>query len=114
MRNDRRLTKRASEMIRNPENQIVISAVVSWEIAIKTSVGKIKPASIVVDVQDLIASQTFEALPITVEHTVRTGLLPLHHRDPFDRMLIAQAQIEGLAVISGDAAFDPYEVYRIW
>jgi len=65
-------------------------------------------------VRDALATYLFEELQITVSHAVLAGDLPLHHRDPFDRMLAAQARIEDLVLVSPDPAFDPYEVPRHW
>ncbi len=109
-----RLSKRAAAILASPDSRIVVSAVVAWELTIKVSVGKIHPPSIIIKLEDGIAEQAFEELPISVEHAVRAGLLPLHHRDPFDRMLVAQAQSLKLPILSADRALDEYDVRRVW
>lgn len=98
---------------------VLVSTASVWELAIKRKLGKVSEISSLA--QDLAAfvrnamdTYLFETLPITVGHAVLAGDLPLHHRDPFDRMLAAQARIEDLVVISPDQAFDPYQVPRRW
>jgi PIN domain nuclease of toxin-antitoxin system len=96
------------------EDRIVVSAVVPWELAIKTRIGKLNAGSLLERWQEMIEAQGFTELPIDSELGIRAGLLPLHHRDPFDRMLAAQAQATGWPIISADAIFDVYGVRRIW
>jgi PIN domain nuclease of toxin-antitoxin system len=93
---------------------IIISAASLWEIAIKRSLGKLE---LPVDAADLLAMARESGTPvldISGEHAVRVEALPLHHRDPFDRLLVAQAPIEGLPIISIDTVFDRYGVERVW
>lgn len=94
-----------------PEHELYLSAASAWEIAIKTSLGRLRlpvdPAEYVRT--RLIQSQTVP-LPITHEHALRVASLPDHHRDPFDRLLIAQAQLEGLVIMTSDARFSAYQV----
>jgi PIN domain nuclease of toxin-antitoxin system len=85
----------------------VVSAVSPWEIEIKRATGKLKAPH---DLPKRLRELGFAPLSITVEHGVAAGMLPLHHRDPFDRMLIAQAQLEGLTIVTRDPRFDPYGV----
>src|SRR5882762_3195327 len=108
------LSKRASSAIRNPDNVILISAVVGWELAIKFKTGKFRTASLVQDVEDIVQHEGFAELPISLDHAVRAGLLPTHHKDPFDRLLVAQAQALNAPIVSADAVLDHYGVQRLW
>lgn len=90
---------------------VVVSAVSSWEIAIKRSLGKLRLDD---PVEDLLALYGFLALPVTVRHGDLLRALPLHHPDPFDRLLIVQAQEEGLTILTSDRAFEPYRVPVVW
>lgn len=85
-----------------------------WELAIKVSVGKLQPRTILIGLDRMMEQEAFSELPITLETAIRAGLLPLHHRDPFDRMLIAQAQSLNLPVLSADVILDQYQVKRLW
>jgi PIN domain nuclease of toxin-antitoxin system len=109
-----RLSKRAYEILADLDNDILISAAVGWELAIKVSAGKMKPRSILDGFDRMLERESFSELPITLDLGVRAGLLPLHHRDPFDRMLIAQALTENIPLVSNDRAFDGYGVNRLW
>jgi PIN domain nuclease of toxin-antitoxin system len=91
--------------------RVVISAVVIWEVAIKRRLGKLEAPN---DMRERLEGAAVELLPITARHADRVGTLPLHHRDPFDRLLIAQAELDGLCLVSGDAEFRGYEVDVIW
>jgi PIN domain nuclease of toxin-antitoxin system len=86
---------------------IIISPVVSWEIEIKRAIGKLDAPA---DLEEQVAASHFIALPITLRHATVAGRLPLHHRDPFDRLLIAQAQVEGLTLVTADGRFKAYEI----
>ena len=88
-------------------NLIVVSAAVVWEIRIKQALGKLEIPS---NFLHVIKDQGFEFLSITVDHAYAAGNLPMHHRDPFDRMIIAQAKLEGLKVITHDTIFKKYDV----
>ena len=95
----------ARALIRDPENVVFVSAVTLWEIWLKQSIGKLRlPATF----EDRLAGEAFENLPLTAAQTRRVALLPWHHRDPFDRMLLAQAQAEGMVLLTADAALSPY------
>jgi PIN domain nuclease of toxin-antitoxin system len=96
------------------DNDILILAAVGWELATKVSTGKIKPRSILDGLHRMLKLESFSELPITLDLGVRAGLLPLHHRDPFDRMLIAHALTENIPIISNDRAFDAYGINRLW
>jgi len=94
---------------------IIVSAASSWEIATKFRLGRLSGAAdLVTDFGDYLQQQNFIELPVSLDHGVRAGLLPGPHRDPFDRMLIAQAQAENLAVVSNDLIFDHYKIRRVW
>ncbi len=95
-------------------DSIVISTVVPWEFAIKTNIGKLKMEPVLASWGRMLEIQGFTELPITSEHAIRAGLLPLHHKDPFDRLLVAQAQATGWPIISADPVFDSYGIRRIW
>jgi PIN domain nuclease of toxin-antitoxin system len=95
------------EVLRSPEQDVVVSAVSPWEIEIKRATGKLDAPR---DLPTRLHELGFAPLSITVEHGVAAGRLPLHHRDPFDRMLIAQAQLEGLTIVTRDPRFGPYAV----
>jgi PIN domain nuclease of toxin-antitoxin system len=87
-----RLSKRAGSIIANPGNTVLVSAATAGELAIKVNLGKIDSLSLVVELSRYAEEEGFVELPINVGHAARAGLLPLHHRDPFDRLLVAQAQ----------------------
>lgn len=101
------LSETARSAIADADNLIILSAVVIWEIRIKQALGKL---DISTDFYEIIQQQGFEIIPITPDHAYAVGDLPMHHRDPFDRMLIAQAKLEGFAVITHDAAFKRYPI----
>jgi PIN domain nuclease of toxin-antitoxin system len=104
---DPELTEPGREVIAAPENLIAFSAASIWEIRIKQAVGKLDlPA----DFADVLARQPFEPLAVTVAHAHALQGLPLHHRDPFDRLLIAQARIEGMTILTRDSAITRYDV----
>ena len=112
---DRQLPARARRTIADEANTILVSAASAWEITTKVRIGKLPGAvEVAADVAGCITRQRFESLDITVLHAQRAGRLPGAHRDPFDRMLAAQAQIEDLPVVSNDLVFDEYSVVRIW
>lgn len=112
---DRRLTRRARTAITDEDNVIVVSAASAWEITTKVRLGKLPGAdAVAADVVGSVASQGFSSLDITMRHAQRAGRLPGAHRDPFDRMLIAQAQLEDLTLVSNESAFDAYGVSRLW
>jgi PIN domain nuclease of toxin-antitoxin system len=109
------LSEPARLAIDDPENDVFVSAVSIWEIATKHRLGKLPIAShIMQDLSAVVAEQDFIPLPITLRHGQSAGSLPGHHRDPFDRMLIAQAMLETLVLVSNEQSFDPYGVARLW
>jgi PIN domain nuclease of toxin-antitoxin system len=92
----------------DPDNEVVVSAVSVWEAAIKRAQGRLD--LVPEDLRAELDVAGFDSLPITQEHGIAAGALPLHHKDPFDRMLIAQARLEGLTIITRDRRFAPYDV----
>jgi PIN domain nuclease of toxin-antitoxin system len=103
----RRLRAPARDAIRSPENEVVVSAVSAWEIALKVRLRKLRFDADLVEQTDV---NDFQRLEITFEHASAAGALPLHHRDPFDRMLAAQARHEGLTLVTDDPVFAGYGV----
>lgn len=104
---NRRLSANARAVIANPENFIFVSAASVWEMSIKKSLGKLStPDNLLVVLKD----NNFQLLSITAQHGLAIADLPEHHKDPFDRMLIVQAQIEELTLISEDSKFKQYDV----
>ncbi len=88
------------------ELDVYVSAATVWEVAIKQALGKLEPE----DLPEQVRDSGFRLLDITAEHGIAAGRLPMHHRDPFDRMLVAQAQIEGLTLVTRDAHVQKYDV----
>jgi PIN domain nuclease of toxin-antitoxin system len=101
-----RLHREADRAIRDAD-QVYVSAVTGWEVAIKASLGRLHPRRTVAQAMD---ESGFEELPVRLEHAEVLGRLPWHHRDPFDRMLVAQAQAEGLTLVTRDPVFQAYRV----
>jgi PIN domain nuclease of toxin-antitoxin system len=102
-------------IIADTDNTLVVSAASAWELAIKYQQGKLrKAADLVSDFSSRIQREGFQLLPISAEHGIRAGLLPGPHKDPFDRMLIAQSQAENMPIISNEAVFEAYGVRRLW
>ena len=109
------LSDAAKRLMINGENNLYWSAASSWEVAIKYQLGKLPlPHDPGHYIPKLLATNAIESIPITDEHSFTTGRLPFYHRDPFDRILVAQAMVEGLAILSKDAAFSHYAVKVIW
>jgi PIN domain nuclease of toxin-antitoxin system len=112
---DPALTRPVRKVIADTKNTIIVSAASAWEIATKVRLGKLPSAAgLAADFIPLLEREGFTSLPILPEHGIRAGLLPGSHKDPFDRMLIAQAQAEGCPILSNETAFDAYGVRRIW
>lgn len=109
-----RLSAIAVKAMESRSNSIVVSAVVPWELAIKTNLGKLKNQTLLANWEAKLAEEGFSELPIDSSHAIRGGLLPRHHNDPFDRVLAAQAQVTGWPIITADAIFEAYGVQRIW
>ena len=108
----RRLPARVAALLRDPDVDVYVSAVSTWEIAIKSVLGKID-ADLPAIVRAARAAD-FDELPVTIAHTARLCVLPAHHRDPFDRLLIAQAIEERLTIVTHDPLVAAYSVARLW
>ncbi len=112
---DNRLSDTARAAIADESNDIFVSAASAWEVTTKHRLGKLPGAGpLAVDFTRELEAQGFTPLPISVQHGQSAGALSGDHRDPFDRMLIAQAREEHMALVSNEAVFDYFEVTRIW
>ncbi|RJP53640.1 MAG: type II toxin-antitoxin system VapC family toxin [Anaerolineaceae bacterium] len=112
---DAQLSPLAKEIISDGANEIFLSAATAWEIAIKTARGRLElPEDPTRYVSSRMNLHGFQALPVQVHHAVQVYKLPLHHADPFDRLLIAQSWIESMPLISVDAEIRKYEVEVVW
>ena len=113
--NDPQLSVRAIDLIKDPANTKLVSPASYWEIAIKISVKKYALTEPYDEfMRSAIDLNGFRYLHIEPRHTAALITLPYHHRDPFDRLLIAQAMVDGLTIVGSDAAFDAYSVRRLW
>jgi PIN domain nuclease of toxin-antitoxin system len=109
------LSRAARRAIAETRNTLTVSAASAWEIATKVRLGKVPTAAdLVSNFSEQIEREGFQLMAISAAHAVRAGLLPGPHKDPFDRMLIAQSQAENIPVISNEAIFDAYGVRRLW
>lgn len=112
---DDQLSLRARQAIADRRHEIIVSAASAWEVTTKHRLGKLPEAGpLAVDFAREMKKQGFTALPIAMTHAQVAGALPGEHRDPFDRMLIAQAREEHLALVSNESLFDSYGIKRIW
>ena len=130
---DRALSPTARKLIARGSNTVVVSAASAWEIATKIRLGKLTMAAnltmsanlsadlspdkafdLAADFGSILLQEGFESLPVSVDHAIRAGLLPGPHKDPFDRMLIAQSQAEGVPILSDEVVFDGYGIRRLW
>ena len=112
---DARLSTRARELIADGQNQIILSAVSAWEISIKAAKGKlVLPEPPAQYISNRMSLYSFQPLPVQISHAVRVYELPHHHEDPFDRLLIAQSQVESMPLISVDVNIRNYDVEVIW
>jgi PIN domain nuclease of toxin-antitoxin system len=112
---DPQLSATAKAVIEDPANRKLLSVACCWEIAIKAGLGKLtlgEPSATYI--AGAITRTGFEIFPITLPHATGVESLPLHHRDPFDRLLVAQALAETVPIVSRDAGLDPYGVRRVW
>jgi len=107
---DIRLSPRRRRILSDPANQVYVSVLSFWEIAIKTSNGKLSISKSLNEVINEVSSSSSVILGVDPMHTLAVSALPFHHRDPFDRMLIAQAQIEFLDLMTSDSAFSAYGI----
>jgi PIN domain nuclease of toxin-antitoxin system len=104
---DEELAPDVRDEIADPANWVAVSAASAWEISIKRALGKLTAPD---DLPEQIRASDFSPLPIEINHALAAGQLPNHHEDPFDRMLIAQAQIEQLTIVTRDRRFGDYDV----
>lgn len=105
----------AQNLLKNRDHTVLVSAASAWEIATKVRLGKLDVATEVVEnLVAYLARERFDVVPVTAEHGIRAGSLPGPHKDPFDRMLIAQALAENIPIVSNDRALDGYGVRRLW
>jgi PIN domain nuclease of toxin-antitoxin system len=112
---DPALSRSARKFIAETSNTVVVSAASAWEISTKVRLGKLPTAAgLAADFVAHLEREGFELLAISPEHAIRAGLLAGAHKDPFDRMLIAQAQAERLPIVSNELVFDSYGLRRIW
>ena len=113
---DAKLSRRARAAIEDDtQNQVFVSAASAWEITTKHRIGKLPNAAVVAgDVAGTVAGEGFNELSVSVRHAQRAGGLAGHHQDPVDRMLIAQALLDDLTLVSNERAFDAYAVERLW
>ena len=112
---DEALSNTARGAIGDPDNEIFVSAAAAWEIATKYRLGRLPGAAIVAaDIRSAVASQGFIELPIDIRDGQTAGGLPAIHKDPFDRMLIAQAIAADMVIVSNEGLFNAYGVPRLW
>lgn len=110
-----RLPPAAVVTLQNPTNQLMVSAATVWEVAIKTAIGKLSLSGPYRQwMTKALTALGAAVVPVDVEYADRQAGLPFHHRDPFDRLLVAQALVESVPLVSGDTQLDPYGVTRIW
>jgi PIN domain nuclease of toxin-antitoxin system len=110
-----RLGVKAQAMMSDPGNELLLSVAIIWEIAIKVSLGKLRLLeSFGAYMQRVIHENNIMNLPLSLDHANMLITLPFHHRDPFDRLLIAQAIVENLPILSADNRFDKYPITRLW
>ena len=102
-----KLSENARTAITDPDNEVFVSAATGWEIAVKRAKGHLKAPD---NLEAMVEEKEFTHLPLTFHHAEQAGLLPMHHRDPFDRFLIAQAQAEGLALVTRDVRILAYGI----
>ena len=108
------LSKKAKALIENPENEKYISIASFWEAAIKQSLGKLTLDVSFVELKTEMIKNGFQFLPITFDDTLRLSMLPFHHRDPFDRIIISQAMENNLTLLSCDSSFHLYNLKLVW
>jgi len=110
-----RLSRAALAAIAEPSNQVFVSAATAWELATKVRLGKLEIAEpLLSDLPQLLAAQGFERLPVELRHGLRAGGYRQAHRDPFDRLLAAQAELESLALVSLDGALRDFPCRLLW
>lgn len=112
--NDKQLSEGIKLELEDLNNQIVISIASLWEMTIKMSLGKLQLTCDMINMIDKIHNNGFEILPILTEHLIKLGTLEYLHRDPFDRIIIAQGLCENIPIVSSDKVFDQYGINRRW
>jgi PIN domain nuclease of toxin-antitoxin system len=105
--NEEPITTEAQQAIASPKNAVCVSAASAWEMGIKVGLGKLQVPE---RLSARLGSERFTPLPVTIDHGLRVGELPMLHRDPFDRLLVAQAQLEGLTIVTRDPRIARYDV----
>jgi PIN domain nuclease of toxin-antitoxin system len=111
----RRLSKKALVLLADPANTLLLSVVSAWELVLKAQTGKLRLSeSPSVYVPTRMAHYAMEALPVTLAHVLAAESLPFFHRDPFDRLLISQAIIEGIPIVTSDPEFRRYPIKVLW
>ena len=108
---DERFGEEAAAQLSDEATEVLLSAAVMWEVAIKRSLGKLRAPA---EFASTLITAGARALPVTLDHAAAVERLPWHHRDPFDRLLVAQARLEEATLVSGDAALRPYDVPILW
>src|SRR5207245_612501 len=112
---DPKLSRRAHAAIEDDATEVLVSAVTAWELATKARLGKWPDAArIAADIEAILVANAFQPLSITMRHAKRAGELPSPHRDPFDRMLAAQSEIEGIPLVSADPIFQSLGTRILW
>jgi PIN domain nuclease of toxin-antitoxin system len=115
MAEERKIPRAVLRRLQRDENEILLSVSSAWEIAIKSKIGRLDlPSAPLAFVHEAVDLYRLTVLPIELADAVRAGELPLHHKDPFDRLLVAQAQLRNIAIVTPDAAFAPYGVATLW
>lgn len=114
LQESKELSAKAAEIIEDSSNAIWLSIASLWEISIKVGLGKLSLQNSFTELKGVLQQLKIEILPIAFSDTERYLNLPLHHRDPFDRILVAQAMNHSLILISRDLAFDAYDIQRVW
>ncbi len=115
MTSPERVPRRLLERLRDPSNDVLLSAASGWEISVKSTLGRLElPTPVAAFIARAAKEHSLEILPISMAHAVRSGALPLHHRDPFDRLLIAQAEIERMSIATPDRVYRTYGVRVLW
>ncbi|EFK05919.1 toxin-antitoxin system, toxin component, PIN family [delta proteobacterium NaphS2] len=112
---NRQLSETAREMFLDQKNSLFFSITSLWEICIKMSLGKLSLKNgWLKTIQNEMKANAINWVPVEIEHCTKLTKLPFHHRDPFDRMLIAQAMVEGMLLLSRDTRLSDYEITRVW
>lgn len=112
---DPRLSSRCRHAIANPDSAVLVSVATVWEIAIKAGLGQLDmPADLGAYLHRQVRKNHFDLLPVGFDHAVAVRDLPWHHKDPFDRLLIAQSRTEQIPIVSADAALASYDVVLVW